>query len=186
MELFAGAPVDEVTVQDIAAAVDMTPAAVYYHFASKEQILVEGLRQFADRLLAEVRAYVPTSADGGRDTDGAGEGIAALLTHVVTWAGQVRPEATVYFVNSLGLNLMVESMRREVRVELIEILRPAVLAVRPALSGAEAGVMAVALVSLIETALASMLNGDSVHSGFGTTRFVAEVAAVADRITGAG
>ena len=41
MNLFATFPVDEVTVHDIAGAVGMTPAAVYYHFASKEQILVE-------------------------------------------------------------------------------------------------------------------------------------------------
>ena len=37
MNLFATFPVDEVTVHDIAGAVGMTPAAVYYHFASKEQ-----------------------------------------------------------------------------------------------------------------------------------------------------
>ena len=43
MGLFATMPVEEVTVQDIATAVEMTPAAVYYHFASKEQILTEGM-----------------------------------------------------------------------------------------------------------------------------------------------
>ena len=39
MGLFASFPVDEVTVLDIAGAVDMTPAAVYYHFASKDDLI---------------------------------------------------------------------------------------------------------------------------------------------------
>src|SRR5215218_3624369 len=60
MGLFATMPVDEVTVQDIASAVEMTPAAVYYHFASKEQILTEGMQLFADQLLAEIRGQLPT------------------------------------------------------------------------------------------------------------------------------
>ena len=53
MGLFASFPVDEVTVLDIAGAAGMTPAAVYYHFASKEQILLEGMQQFRDALLVD-------------------------------------------------------------------------------------------------------------------------------------
>ena len=72
MNLFATFPVDEVTVHDIAGAVGMTPAAVYYHFASKEQILVEGLTRFTDELLDEVRAGIPAKGDTA--------GIARLIT----------------------------------------------------------------------------------------------------------
>ena len=176
MELFATRPVDEVTVQDIASAVEMSPAAVYYHFASKDQILTVGMRQFAERLVDEVRGHLPEPGDR--------QGIAALLTHLVAWTGQNRPEATVYFVNSIGLNLMVEALRRETRVELIELLREAARAVRPGVGRAEAGVIAVALVSLLETSLASMLNQDAVHRRAGTKRFVIEVAAIGDRIAG--
>ncbi len=63
MGLFATIPVDEVTVQDIATAVEMTPAAVYYHFASKEQILLEGMQQFANQLLEEIRTQIPQPGD---------------------------------------------------------------------------------------------------------------------------
>ena len=65
MGLFATMPVDEVTVQDIATAVEMTPAAVYYHFASKEQILTEGMQQFANQLLEEIRTSLSAAGDTG-------------------------------------------------------------------------------------------------------------------------
>ena len=41
-----------------------------------------------------------------------------------------------------------------------------------------------ALVSLLETSLASMLNEDVVYRGLGAKKFVAEVAAIANRIAG--
>jgi AcrR family transcriptional regulator len=176
MGMFATMPVDEVTVQDIASAVDMTPAAVYYHFASKEQILVEGMQQFRDQLLGEIRQHLPTTADGN--------GLAPLISHVMSWTSRRRPQATVYFVNSIGLNLMVEALRRETRVEMVELLRVAVKAVRGKLSGAEAGVIAVALVSLLETSVASMLNQDAAYRGVGAGKFSANVAAIANRIAG--
>lgn len=178
MGLFATRPADEVTVQDIASAVEMTPAAVYYHFASKDHILTEGMRQFAEQFVSEVRTHLPDRGDQ--------HGIAPLLTHLLAWTSRCRPQATVYFVNSIGLNLMVEALRRETRVELVELLREAARAVRPRVNRAEAGVIAVALVSLIETSLASMLNHDAVYRGFGTKRFVTEVVAIGDRIAGIG
>lgn len=176
MGLFATMPVDEVTVQDVANAVEMTPAAVYYHFASKEQILLEGMQRFRDDLLAEVRATMP----GRGDTDG----VQRLVTHLLGWAGKHRTPATVYFVNSIGLNLLVEALRRETRLELVSLLRDAVLAARGKLASAEAGVIAVALVSLIETSLASMLNQDATHRSLGSRRFVQETGKLADRIAG--
>src|SRR4249919_642118 len=88
MGLFATIPVDEVTVQDIASAVEMTPAAVYYHFASKEQILTEGMQQFADLLLAEMTNNLPEP-----DSEG---GLGDLLTHVMAWTARRRSQANVY------------------------------------------------------------------------------------------
>jgi AcrR family transcriptional regulator len=176
MGLFATIPVDEVTVQDIATAVEMTPAAVYYHFASKEQILTEGMQQFANQLLEEIRTQSPQPGDTG--------GLGAMITHVLAWTVRRRAHATVYFVNSIGLNLVVEAVRREVREEMVDLLRDAVKAVRGRLSGAEAGVIAVTLVSLIETSLASILNQDSVYRGLGAKKSIAAVAAVADRVAG--
>jgi AcrR family transcriptional regulator len=176
MGLFATMPVEEVTVQDIAAAVDVTPAAVYYHFASKEQILIEGMEQFRSHLLETVRSRMPAQGDD--------EGIRHLVRDTLAWTARHRHEATVYYVNSIGLNLLVEALRRETRVELIELFRTAVRAVRSQTSAAEAGVIAVGLVSLLETAIASMVNQDAVYRGIGARRYIAEVAAIADSVVG--
>jgi AcrR family transcriptional regulator len=175
MGLFATLPVDEVTVQDIASAVEMTPAAVYYHFASKEQILTEGMQQFADQLLDELRAHVPTD-DGG--------GLGEQLTHAISWTARRRPQATVYFVNSIGLNLIVEALRRETRVQMVDVLSDSVKAVRGRVGRAEAGVIAVALVSLLETSIASLLNQDAAFRGLGARKFSSQVAAIGERMAG--
>ncbi len=176
MGLFATMPVDEVTVQDIAASVDMTPAAVYYHFASKEQILVEGMTLFRDRLLDLVKSNMPADGDRARAL--------ALVDLIFSWIGKNRTYATVYYVNSAGFNMMTEAVRRETRAELIVLFRAAVRPTRGRVSAAEAGVIAVGLVSLMETAIASMINQDAAYRGIGARRFAREVSATADRIIG--
>jgi AcrR family transcriptional regulator len=175
MGLFATIPVDEVTVQDIANTVGMTPAAVYYHFASKEQILVEGMQRFREELLDHLRQVASAPAMP----------IGDLVAELVVWVSRRRVAANVYFVSSIGLNLMIEAVRREGRHQMVEILRPAVPAGRHRTSNAEAGAIAVALVSLIETSLASLVNQDATYRGLGARRFPAEVGQLASRIAGA-
>lgn len=175
MGLFATFPVDEVTVLDIAGAVGMTPAAVYYHFASKEQILLEGLQRFCAGLLDEVRANLPT--------DGDGEQLPVLMSNVLAWARRNRNYASVYFVGSSGLNLPVEALRRSTRIELIELFQQAVRSVHGRMRPAEAAVMAVGLVSLLETASASNLAQDVIYRGLGARRFTGEVERLTRRIT---
>jgi AcrR family transcriptional regulator len=176
MDLFAATPIEEVTIQDIANSAGMTPAAVYYHFASKEQILLEGMRQFSDDLLDEIRRHFPQAGD--RD------GLRTLLTQLLTWTNRRRSGGIVYFINSVGLNLAVEAQRREIRIELVGILRAAVRAVRGRSGSADAGVIAVALVSLIETSAASMLNRDQAYRTLSARRFAVEVGNLGDRIAG--
>lgn len=178
MALFAVTPVDEVTVQDIAGAVDMTPAAVYYHFASKEQILVEGMQRFGRAFVDEIRAHLPERRDEA--------GIRALLGHLLAWTNRHRSDATVYFVSSIGLNLMVEALRREKRLEMVEAFREAVQSTRGPTSTAEAGVIAVGLVSLLETSLASMLNQDTAFRSLGQRRFAQTVMKLGDGLAGVG
>lgn len=177
MTLFASFPVDEVTVHDIAGAVGMTPAAVYYHFASKEQILAEGLQRFTDELIEEVRTNLP----------GAGEanGIPELVSHIVGWARRNRSQAAVYFVNSVGLNPLIEARRRSTRIELIELFQQAVRSVHGKVRPAQAAVIGVALVSLVETSIAANLSQDQVYKGLGARRFTQEVEALAARISSA-
>ena len=174
MGLFSSFPVEDVTVLDIANAVDMTPAAVYYHFASKEQILLEGMEAFAEKMLAEMRGHL--SAKGDK------EGVRSLVAHMLTWVQRHRTAATVYFVGSVGLNLL--ALRRETRLEMVALLGEATKAARGKLMPAEVGVIGVALVSVLETAAASALNQDVAYRSMGSRRFVDEVKRLADRVAG--
>ncbi|MFN8021490.1 MAG: helix-turn-helix domain-containing protein [Acidimicrobiales bacterium] len=178
MELFATFPVDEVTVIDIAGSAGMTAAAVYYHFASKEQILLEGVQRFTDAMLDEVRTQLDSVADVA--------GLQDLMQHLLGWSRRNRSSATVYFVNSVGLNLLVEGLRRDVRIELIELLQTAVRRVLPKSKKVEAAVMAVGLVSLLETAAVSNLAQDPIYRALGARRFAAEVERILGLITGTG
>jgi AcrR family transcriptional regulator len=54
----------ETTVREIAAAAGMLPGSVYYHFPSKEHLLLEVYREGVDRLCARVDAAVESA---GRD-----------------------------------------------------------------------------------------------------------------------
>ena len=65
MGLFALHPPEHVTVADIAAAADMTAAAVYYHFPSKEHVLLEGLQLFTGAVPGDDAGAAPrTNGDG--------------------------------------------------------------------------------------------------------------------------
>ena len=176
MGLFSTIPVDEVTVLDIAKATDLTPAAVYYHFPAREQILLYGMQRFRDAMTADLRQLKPP----GQPSDG----IRDLLVHEMAWIQKYRVFALVYFVNSLGLNLQVEALRREARIELIEILSPVVRRARARLSRADTGMIALGLVSLIETSAASMLIQDVTYQSLGARGFAQTVGAIGSRMAG--
>src|SRR3954462_8454518 len=78
MELFASQRSDAVTVAEIAAAAGMTSAAVYSHFASKDDILLEGLRSLGDARVAEARR---THQDIAEREAASGE----LPVHLLEW-----------------------------------------------------------------------------------------------------
>jgi len=177
MELFASQRSDAVTVAEIADAAGMTSAAVYYHFASKDDILLEGLRSLGDALVSEARR---TQQDIAEREASIGE----LPVHLLEWMDERRAEATVWFVKSSGVSLAVEQLRRELRVELISVLTRAARASRARISTAEAAVVATALLSLLETAATSWLTEDESLTGLGRERFLDETARLAERIAG--
>ena len=111
-----------------------------------------------------------------------GEEATGLISHLMSWMAQNRTAATVFFVTSVGLNLTVEAVRRETRLAAIEVLRTRVKATRQRMPSARAGVIAVGLMSLMETAFASMLNEDAAYLSLGKRRFVEEVTVLAERI----
>ena len=177
MGLFALHPPESVTVADIAAAADMTAAAVYYHFPSKEHVLLEGLQHFTDQYLATIREL--SRIDG--DEDWAGQ----LVTTLLDWLEQCRIPAIVYFTHSAGVDASVEALRRETRIEQVVALARAIRAHASA-SRANVGpeVAAIGLVSLIENAASSWLTQDAVFLGLGRRRFVTETATLAQRMVG--
>ena len=178
MRLFAAPSADAVTVAEIAEAAGMTSAAVYYHFASKDDILLEGLRSFGEGLVAEI---------GRLQQDIAAEGtsVGELPVRLLAWLDERRDQATVWFVTSAGVSLVVEQLRRELRGELIGILTRAAKSARPGVSAAEASVIAAALLSLLETAASSWLTEDESVTGLGRRKFLDETSLLAERITGA-
>lgn len=176
MRLFAAGSPESVTVADIAEEAAMTSAAVYYHYASKDDILLEGLRSFGDALVALVR-------HGQQGLVGSGGSIGLLPVQVLDWVDERPVPATVWFVTSAGVSLTVESVRRENRIELTRVLARAARGARP-MGTAEAGVVATGLLALVETAAGSWLTGDATLHALGRARFRAETSALAERITG--
>lgn len=173
MRLFARVSFDDVTVGDIAEAAEMTPAAVYYHFAGKEQILLEGTRLFTAELIEAAHARINEALP-------IGDLMIALLDHI----RRRRTSAAVFFINSAGLNLALEMHRRLVRAELTDLFTQAARQSRGRLPTAEAGVMGAALVSLLEVSAVSVISHDLSYKGLGARRMPAAVAALANRIVG--
>ena len=179
MGLFALHPPEDVTVADIAAAADMTAAAVYYHFPSKEHVLLEGLQIFTGRYLATIRDLARAAAvtrTGPR---------ARSRSCSTGWSRSVRrPSSTSR--HSAGVDASVEALRRETRIEQVVILARAIRAHdRRSRANVVPEVAAIGLVSLIENAASSWLTQDAVFLGLGRRRFVAETVALAERIVGA-
>jgi len=173
--LFATYPAEAITVADIAAAANMTAAAVYYHFPSKERVLLEGLQTFTREYVGEVRRLSRETVDG--------LWIRRVVTELLEWLEAHRLAATVYFARSSGLDMTIEALRRETRIEQVNVFMRAIRATATnPLSAPEVGVMAVGLVAVIETAAACWLTQDAVFRGLGRHRFLADAADLAERI----
>jgi AcrR family transcriptional regulator len=155
----------------------MTSAAVYYHFASKDDILLEGLRSLGEALVTEARRTQQDIANRGAS-------IGELPVRLIGWMDQCRAESTVWFVKSSGVSLAVEQLRRELRGELVTVFARAARTARPKISAAEAAVVATALLSLLETSATSWLTEDESLTALGPKHFLDETARLAERIAG--
>jgi AcrR family transcriptional regulator len=179
MGLFALHSPEQVTVADIAAAADMTAAAVYYHFPSKEHVLLEGLEIFTHQYVAVLRELTRSGDDGAWAHQ--------LVAGLLEWFELHRTPATVYFAHSAGIDAAIEALRRETRIDQVTILARAVRAhAAGSRSSVRPEVAAIGLVSLIENAASSWLTQDAVFLGLGRRRFVTETGVLAQRIVGNG
>ncbi len=62
-QMFGARGFDRTSVRDIAAAVGMLPGSVYYHFASKEALLVAVYTASIDKAIASVQAAIALHRD---------------------------------------------------------------------------------------------------------------------------
>ncbi|MEV0637455.1 helix-turn-helix domain-containing protein [Streptomyces sp. NPDC050619] len=173
-ELFATQPPDEVTVADIAARAEMTSAAVYYHFSSKDQVLVEGMRVFAAALREQLETLTQAHEPGAD--------IGPTVTALVVWLGEHRSAATVFFVSSAGMSQEAEALRHEIRTQLLAELVRLISKGRAPVTDAEAAVIGLGVLALLETAAVSQVRGDDVYRSLGHRSFLGEVGRLAERI----
>lgn len=172
MRLHAVGPLTTVTVADIAAEADMTAAAVYYHYATKEDILIDGLTEFADAISEEVSSFLG-------DENGSP---ANLPLHLLDWLEQDRDSGSVWFAYSNGLSTVVEALRRDTNELLIAELVKSVKARHPHYSLPHASVVAAALISAIEiSARAWLVREDRLVQGR-ESEFRSALGALGDKI----
>ena len=174
LELISIQSHDAISVADIAAHAAMTPAAFYYHFASKDELLEEFVRTFAATFLTDVTALFREVQDR---TD-----VPALVDRFVEWVEERELEARVYFVGSVGATAATEAARTKSMNKLYTEAGNTAKRVNPGLSAAQAAVAGVAMMSLLQVAARSRLEQDDVYRTLGPARFRAEIASLAELI----
>jgi AcrR family transcriptional regulator len=175
MHLYAVRRIEDVTVADIAEEANMTSAAVYYHYPSKEDLLLEGLREFADGMQVALTDLLEAAAEQSAS-------LGTVVADLVTWIAAHRSAALVWFVASPGLNESVEALRRERRLDVIDAFAAEIRGRTKGTTRAVATVSATALVVLLEQAAISALTEDSVLANLGRRRFSTEIAALGEVI----
>jgi AcrR family transcriptional regulator len=174
MHLYSVRSIEDVTVADIAAEAQMTSAAVYYHYPSKDEVLLAGLRLFADGLLDELRAEIAADPDAA---------LGDIISSLLEWTDQHRAAALVYFTRSPGWSLSIETLRREVRSVMLALFSSELRTRSGIASKAKQGAAAVALTTLLEVAASSWLTEDAVLADLGRRRFSEEVRELAADIS---
>lgn len=146
-------PLQDVTVADIATRAGMTPAAVYYHFPSKTDLVEELVRQIG-------ATYVDVTA--APDHGAPEERIRAVLERFLEWVERSPDEASLYFVMSPGASPTIEALRRSHLGQVVARTAGILAAARPGLGPAEAHVIALAMATILsETAVARLTEPES-------------------------
>jgi len=162
---------DAISVGDIAAQAGMTPAAFYYHFPSKDDLLNEIVASFAAEWVDELTARLGRVQTVGEVPD--------LVAMMISWLDDHERPATVYFVTSVAATEKAEETRRKARNDVYSVAIAAVRRVWPEGTAAETGVAGVALVILLEVSARSRLQVDESYRGLGPVRFRAAAASLA-------
>jgi AcrR family transcriptional regulator len=130
-----------VSVTDIAKRAGMTPAAVYYHFPTKEDVLLALVGRTGDAI-SELCAE-PLEAPATEDA------VAALIDRFLAWLETHPDDARLYYQSSQGATADVETLRREQRGhQVTAMLNGPLKAARGSMSATELRVVAIALLVL--------------------------------------
>ena len=142
---FAGKGFLNTTVADIAAEAGRSPAAFYYHFESKEDVLVALFSDFRDAVLERAsRMYEPGA--------GPREQIDQLIRNFITTYQEWRPVLTAVFQQSM-VDEQFYAHWRSIRQDAVRAIRSWVVTAQRAGAGHDLDA------DLAASALAAMLDG---------------------------
>ncbi len=174
IDLLSVQPPDEIAVSDIAAHCGMTPAAFYYHFASKDEILDEIVAEFAEKWSEQVQLAL--------DEVSSRDDLPHFVDTMLTWVEDHERAARVYFVTSVGATSSCEAVRRSTRNHLgrrsartFRELAPDDDRIRLALAG-------LGLITLLEIVSRSRLELDASYQTLGPVKFRATAGQLAEAL----
>lgn len=176
VELFSLQPWEFVTVADIVERAGMTPAAFYYHFSSREQLLDEIVTDFSGRWVEVIERLLAAAT-----TPDALCGVAVAILDEIDVSEKA---AKIFFLSSATAPLPVERVRHDSRMRLIRSATKAVRRVAPGRPAAEAHVNGVAMVILYEMAVRTQVATDEPYRTLGPRRFRDELAKLSRVSTG--
>lgn len=174
IDLLSVQPPDEIAVSDIAAHCGMTPAAFYYHFASKDEILEEIVATFAAQWADRVNAALADISTG--------EDMPACVDDVLTWVEENERAGRVFFVTSVGATTICESTRRRTRNELARRAARTLREIAPDQDRVRVAIAGLGLVTLLEIVARSRLELDPSYRTLGPVRFRATAGSLAEAL----
>lgn len=154
----------------------MTPAAFYYHFSSRDQLLEEIVRTFADEWVALGESLWSEASSYDE--------IIAVVLALLDWVAEDGQPAMMYFVTTAGASLAIEGIRHEARDKLAQAATTALRRASGSRQRAKQAVHGLALVVISEIATRAQLSLDQSYRTLGSRRFHAEVTELCHRALG--
>jgi AcrR family transcriptional regulator len=135
-----------VSVTDIARRAGMTPAAVYYHFPTKEDVLLALVGRTGDAISQLCRAGVEFAGVGSAPVEDA---VTGLIDRFLGWLETHPADARLYYRSSQGATADVEALRRKQRADQVAaMLRGPLKSAGESMSRTELRVVAIAVLVL--------------------------------------
>jgi AcrR family transcriptional regulator len=106
IQVFGSQGLASATIADVADAAGMAPAAVYYHFSGKEELLSAAVESIGNDVTGVARRAM-------RDPSlGPAEQLASVVRLVFEWADLHREEAQLFYLWAVGAGPEVERIRQ--------------------------------------------------------------------------